>query len=335
MDTRRSSAQDSRGSPSGSTRGSTGWTLDDLPLDDEDFLVEEFGIQNELELLPLLRKFLVLPPGWSRDPSGRYVDSSGSTVVKHPAQGLFEEAANVWRARSSYQKPSCATTRFPSIKATNRHDVADKLYTISPPQHRLHFKSWFHEGACLRSTQIRRQLSVDYEFKSGCFYFSIQGTDKIYQVSHILNRKGVPLDYIDLHVGAVIEVLGKPTTLMQADMKTALWIEEEAKQLAHITNQLCAEMRKYGLQTPGCSTSAQPIEMRRQQNVAATNLRREINQLENLYAQLIELRPKAAEDWAAKIKNVRRQRQKKAQANRQRGVSSVDSMVSPGTKVGI
>lgn len=99
----------------------------------------------------------------------------------------------------------------------------------------LQFFSWWQEGT--GRGMVRRSVEVRYllrtrefqargsrcmcslarptRWRAWCTQVLIEGDDKMYTISHILGREGRPLEALDLHIGARIDVLGRPTTLMQ------------------------------------------------------------------------------------------------------------------------
>ena len=167
----------------------------------------------------------------------------------------------------------------------------------SPPPPRLQFRAWFQECSSIRTSLIRRELTITYVVAEGTFHVKISGTDKEYTVSHIMGKLQTPLTHLDLHTGAVIDVLGKATTLMQADLVTSEWIDGETKRLTSLAEKVSAEMRKYGLNPPGSSTSGLPssaVAFRTYKNPAHGDIRQLMRELEALYAQLQEMRPQAA-----------------------------------------
>lgn len=61
----------------------------------------------------------------------------------------------------------------------------------------------------------------------------------------IVGRTGLPLQVWDLHVGAVINVLGKVTTLKRAAVDTQLWLDAQARFMnAHI-ERMQRKLRKF------------------------------------------------------------------------------------------
>ena len=184
-----------------------------------------------------------------------------------------------------------------------------------PPPPRLQFRAWFQECSSIRTSLIRRELTITYSVADGQFHVKISGTDKEYSVSHIMGKGQAPLTHLDLHTGAVINVLGKPTTLMQADLVTSEWIDAETRRLRALAEKIGAEMRKYGLNPPGSSTSGIPssaVTFRAYKNPAHGDLRRLGGELQALYRELEDVRPQAARAFAKKA-SVRSKRSPAAQ----------------------
>ena len=80
------------------------------------------------------------------------------------------------------------------------------------------------------SSNARRYMEVHFHSDSGNFQVLLDGSDKIYTLSHINGPRG-PLQCWDLHVGAKVNILGRSTTLMQANLETTKWIEFHRKRL--------------------------------------------------------------------------------------------------------
>jgi hypothetical protein len=169
----------------------------------------------------------------------------------------------------------------------------------SPPPPVLLFRAWFNEEGSSRSSLIRRELALEVHTTTGTFKVRLQGTENEYTLSSLTDRKtGRPLDFLDLHVGAVVSIMGKMTTLAQADLVTSEWIAGEAKHIQSLVAKISDELRKYGLNPSGSSVVATPAVFRQKTHPAQPCLRRELAELEKLYVSLNDIRPKAAQAWA-------------------------------------
>lgn len=202
---------------------------------------------------------------------------------------------------------------FLGAHISNDNNTIDRNHTqeikwldkITSPPPLLEFRAWFNESSTTRSTIIRREVKVEYDARECQFTISIQGCDHIYKVNQILDRtnRQHALNHLDLHVGAVIDILGKSTTLKQANLVTSQWIENEAKHLERLITSISSEMRKYGLKALGDSVVASPIVLRKSINPAAHNLRDLLNKIESFYMQLEKVRPQIALEWAKANRN--------------------------------
>jgi len=172
------------------------------------------------------------------------------------------------------------------------------LEGAAPPPPRLLFRAWFQEEGSTRSSLIRRELALEVHTKTGAFKVRVQGTENEYSLSALFDRQGRALDFLDLHVGAVVDIMGKPTTLGQADLVTSEWIDAEAKFIRSLVDRICGEIRKYGLNPPGSSVVATPFAFRNKSNPAQPCLRQNLVELEKLYVTLEETRPRAAQAWS-------------------------------------
>ena len=89
---------------------------------------------------------------------------------------------------------------------------------------RLEFESWWIER------NIRRKMIVLYYTDKEMFEIIVD--DSIVPLSVlVVNRNDQPLQVWDLHVGAVVDILGKPTSLMKASVNTVNWLDKQALKL--------------------------------------------------------------------------------------------------------
>jgi hypothetical protein len=58
-------------------------------------------------------------------------------------------------------------------------------------------------------------------------------------------RTGEPMKAWDLHVGAVIDVLGRSTTLMTCSMSTMIWLDDQARRLWKMKLALEQKLNKF------------------------------------------------------------------------------------------
>ena len=96
------------------------------------------------------------------------------------------------------------------------------------------------------------------------------------------------LTFWDMHVGAVLNIMGRPTTLMQAALETQRWYDIEFKRLTKIREKLRAEVKKYDIVA---ATSREPPSPTK--GTRTKSLRYVVEQCEKIAGRLYELRPAA------------------------------------------
>ena len=153
----------------------------------------------------------------------------------------------------------------------------------------------------MKGALVRRELTLEYRCSTGDLVVQVSGSDKEFVASHLQGKYG-PVEELDLFVGAVLEVFGKPTELKQASLETASWIQAEGRRLDKLKQDLTQMLRKYGVHadvaTDRSSTSS---PFRTLPNPASARLRERHMELERLYSVLVELRPKDAAAWRRRV----------------------------------
>jgi len=114
------------------------------------------------------------------------------------------------------------------------------------------------------------------------------------QHAESLRRKH--LECWDLHVGCRLNVLGRPTTLMQCNRVTGQWLEYHAERLLRIKSALEETLRKY--ETVPMAAAFQS-KAKQGKAKGTTDLRTLINQIEALSMQLMRYRPSIAAGLAS------------------------------------
>eukprot|EP00616_Rhizochromulina_sp_CCMP1243_P016796 CAMPEP_0118978438 /NCGR_PEP_ID=MMETSP1173-20130426/23700_1 /TAXON_ID=1034831 /ORGANISM="Rhizochromulina marina cf, Strain CCMP1243" /LENGTH=363 /DNA_ID=CAMNT_0006928635 /DNA_START=90 /DNA_END=1178 /DNA_ORIENTATION=- len=170
-----------------------------------------------------------------------------------------------------------------------------------PPEN-LVFRGWFQEASGARGELVRRELTLEYNCCRGEFVVQLSGSDKEYVLSHIPGKYGAVTE-LDLHVGAVLQLLGKPTELKQANLETSTWIQREASRLDKLEEGLLRSVRKYGVHSTHAAGGAQAAKVvfRSLPNPAGADLRQRHTDVERLYRVLQEIRPSDAETWRRKV----------------------------------
>ena len=111
------------------------------------------------------------------------------------------------------------------------------------------------------------------------------------QHAESLRRKH--LECWDLHVGCRLNVLGRPTTLMQCNLVTGQWLEYHADRLSIIKASLESQLQKYET-VPMAAAFASTRAPRGGKAKGTTDLRTLLNQIEALSMQLHRYRPSVA-----------------------------------------
>ncbi len=109
------------------------------------------------------------------------------------------------------------------------------------------------------------------------------------------NEKGSYLTEWDLYLGVRLNILGRPTTLMQCDLKTANWLEYQASKLTVVLEAFGANLRKYETvanELPGRIAAACESSRR---GKAKTDLRAMLTLIDACHARLSVYRPALAD----------------------------------------
>lgn len=121
--------------------------------------------------------------------------------------------------------------------------------------------------------------------------------EKLSGSQHAESLRRPHLQCWDLHVGCRINVLGRPTTLMQCDLVTGQWLEYHAGRLLRIKTALEDALRKYETVPMATAFSSQKGNRGGPGGAKAkgtTDLRTLLNQIEALGLQLQHYRPNIA-----------------------------------------
>ena len=116
----------------------------------------------------------------------------------------------------------------------------------------LVFFSWWNEEVatpveCTPSGQgmgVRRQVRLHYLPRAQAFQLFAEDTDAALSLA-IEHADGTSVQATELHVGAKLDVLGRPMTLRSASARTISWIDAEAKRLLKRREALCAQISKF------------------------------------------------------------------------------------------
>lgn len=93
----------------------------------------------------------------------------------------------------------------------------------------MEFESWWTERSKV-GTLVRRNMLILY-FTSEKQFQVVMDDSKVPLTVRVANRYGEPISCYDLHVGAVLDILGRQTTLMAASLRTQQWLDEYTKKM--------------------------------------------------------------------------------------------------------
>ncbi|KDO25871.1 hypothetical protein SPRG_08814 [Saprolegnia parasitica CBS 223.65] len=146
-----------------------------------------------------------------------------------PLTGLVPSATHVQIPKEVFER-AAEIHRQPKSKSIDRLDI-------------LCFHAWWHETC--DGAPVKRYADIYFSIRTKHFQFVLGNSEHVYTISHINGRDSKPLEAWDLHIGAKITILGRPTSLMKASMLTLQWLESQEKQLRAIQEKLSTELKKY------------------------------------------------------------------------------------------
>ena len=247
-----------------------------------------------------------LPPSPPSPTWMRFVRPDGATYAHNFADGARAEAPP-----EGGEIPALDAALVPrydedimaaALAAAARRDadavVATRLFT---------FRSWWFEGAeeadgKSNGEQVgglitRQMLTIYFHLDTGLFELALENERSVglQGLTSLTARGGQPVECWDLHVGAKLNMLGKPTTLLWADHATQLWIDFHSRRLRRIKAALEKQLRKYQTRPlPAALTfeKGSPFS-------GGTSLRALLEQIRKLRDTLAGFRPKLAQQLAA------------------------------------
>ncbi|KAL3661314.1 hypothetical protein V7S43_013519 [Phytophthora oleae] len=159
----------------------------------------------------------------------------------------------------------------------------------------LCFHCWWKETSLLGETRQCR-LRLYFSIPTRHFQVVLKDSPNVFTISHIAHSvTGTPLSVWDLHEGARITVLGRPTTLRQASLLTRQWLDVHERRLRPVMEQLQKELAKYELRSHGRSAAigrilcADPHRSR-----SGVSLRQLLDEIVLLQTKLAAYRPDLA-----------------------------------------
>ena len=160
-----------------------------------------------------------------------------------------------WRGQADKQKKLAAS---PQHWTTERYETrridcdAPKMRPKPPPpapKLLVFYAWWFEEG-------VKKYMELRYDMTAKVFHIILNKSVALRDVK-IAGRDGELLQCWDLFVGQKMDVLGKPTTLMQASHATLLWLEHHARRLLKKVRAWLARSPAPG--TIGCKEDAKGV----------------------------------------------------------------------------
>lgn len=94
----------------------------------------------------------------------------------------------------------------------------------------------------------KRYITVSYNLGRDRFSIKTDNDNQELFLDNVLSvtlRSGGTVEVWDLHVGAVLDVMGKPVALNKASLATSLWIDYQSKKFKKLRDDLLAELKKY------------------------------------------------------------------------------------------
>ena len=116
----------------------------------------------------------------------------------------------------------------------------------------LVFYSWWNEEVATppeftpsgQGMGVRRQVRLHFLPRHGTFQLFTDDANAALTLA-IEHSNGSAVRAIELHVGAKLDVLGRPMTLRSASARTINWIDSEAKRLLKRREGLCSQISKF------------------------------------------------------------------------------------------
>lgn len=162
----------------------------------------------------------------------------------------------------------------------------------------LCFHCWWKETSLLGETRQCR-LRLYFSIPTRHFQVVLEDSPNVFTISHIAHSvTGIPLSVWDLHEGARLTVLGRPTTLRQASLLTRQWLDVHERRLRPVMESLQKELAKYELRSHGRSAAA-PVSGRilcadPHRSRSGVSLRQLLDDIAMLQSKLATYRPDLA-----------------------------------------
>lgn len=170
------------------------------------------------DMFPDIPEVLEFESWWTEISNGKIIPASGLTSQSR-VRSSFTTMGAAGGSRTSTGAPSSGTAATNPTSAAIAKTAAIKIGRMGP------------SGANIVSLgTTRRFMSITYHPQSNQFHI-LTDDGKVPLVIAVRDRYDEPLQPWHLHIGAVIDVLGRPTTLMSATGSTLHWLNSNAKRL--------------------------------------------------------------------------------------------------------
>ena len=170
------------------------------------------------DMFPDIPEVLEFESWWTEMSNGKIMPASGLTSQSR-VRSSFATMGAAGGSRTSTGAPSSGAAATNPTSAVIAKTAAIKIGRMGP------------SGANIVSLgTTRRFMSITYHPQSNQFHI-LTDDGKVPLVIAVRDRYDEPLQPWHLHIGAVIDVLGRPTTLMSASGTTLLWLNNNAKRL--------------------------------------------------------------------------------------------------------
>ncbi|KAG1699434.1 hypothetical protein DVH05_012849 [Phytophthora capsici] len=158
----------------------------------------------------------------------------------------------------------------------------------------LCFHCWWKETSLLGETRQCR-LRLYFSIPTRHFQVVLEDSPNVFTISHIAHSvTGTPLSVWDLHEGARITVLGRPTTLRQASLLTRQWLDVHERRLRPVMEHLQNELAKYELKSHGRSAAPRILCADPHRSRSGVSLRQLLDEIVLLRTKLVAYRPDLA-----------------------------------------
>jgi len=142
----------------------------------------------------------------------------------------------------------------------------------------------------------KRYITAMFDIDAQTFTVKMENDAEVVlsNLTSVTAKHGMPVQCWDLYVGAKLNLLGKPTTLMQASATTLRWLDWHAKRLRKVKAKILKELSKYNTK----ALAPAVVYEKGSKVLGGTSLRALMEQVEVLRNMLAKWRPSKAEGVA-------------------------------------